>query len=67
MVVRIAGRRMYLWRAVDHESEILDILVQGRRDKHAELRLMHKLLRKQSIAPKLLTATWVPTTRRFAT
>src|SRR5437016_4163505 len=28
MVVRIAGKRMYLWRAVDHEGEVLDILVQ---------------------------------------
>src|SRR5258707_14543772 len=28
MVVRIARKRMYLWRAVDHEGEILDILVQ---------------------------------------
>src|ERR1700704_1607128 len=28
MVVRIAGKRMYLWRAVDHEGEILDMLVQ---------------------------------------
>jgi putative transposase len=35
MVVRIAGRRMYLWRAVDHEGEILDMLVQRRLDKHA--------------------------------
>jgi len=33
MVVRIAGRRMYLWRAVDHEGEILDMLVQRWRDK----------------------------------
>jgi transposase-like protein len=32
MVVRIAGERMYLWRAVDHEGEILDMLVQRRRD-----------------------------------
>src|SRR6185503_4992280 len=31
MVVRIAGKRMYLWRAVDHEGEVLDILVQRRR------------------------------------
>jgi putative transposase len=31
MVVRIAGKRMYLWRAVDHEGEILDVLVQRRR------------------------------------
>src|SRR5215469_12491884 len=43
MVVRIAGRRMYLWRAVDHEGEVLDMLVQWRRDKHATLRLMRKL------------------------
>ena len=30
MVVRIAGKRMYLWRAVDHEGEVLDMLVQSR-------------------------------------
>jgi transposase-like protein len=30
---------MYLWRAVDHEGEVLDMLVQRRRDKRAELRL----------------------------
>ena len=32
MVVPIAGKRMYLWRAVDHEGEVLDMLVQRRRD-----------------------------------
>src|SRR5215208_29171 len=55
MVVRIAGKRMYLWRAVDHEGEVLDMLVQRRREKRAALRLMRKLLRKQGFAPKLLT------------
>src|SRR5215468_506549 len=45
MVVRIAGERMYLWRAVDHE--VLDMLVQRRRDSRAALRLMRKLLKKQ--------------------
>ena len=54
MVVRIAGKRMYLWRAVDHEGEILDMLVQRRRDKRAALRLMRNLLKKQGFAPKLL-------------
>src|SRR5215831_1398718 len=44
MVVRIAGKRMYLWRAVDHEGEVLDMLVQRRRDTQAALRLMRKLL-----------------------
>ncbi len=55
MVVRIAGKHMYLWRAVDHEGEILDMLVQRRRDKRAALRLMRKLLRKQGFAPKRVT------------
>jgi putative transposase len=55
MVVRIAGRRMYLWRAVDHEGEVLDMLVQRRRDTRAALRLMRKLLRNQGFVPKLLT------------
>jgi transposase-like protein len=55
MVVRIAGKRMYLWRAVDHEGEVLDMLVQRRRDKRAALRLMRKLLRKQGFTPKFLT------------
>ena len=54
MVVRIAGVRMYLWRAVDHEGEVLDMLVQRRRDSRAALRLMRKPLKKQGFAPKLL-------------
>src|SRR5690348_11388471 len=54
MVVRIAGERMYLWRAVDHEGEVLDMLVQRRRDCRAAMRLMRKLLKKQGFAPKLL-------------
>jgi transposase-like protein len=45
---------MYLWRAVDSEGEILDMLVQSRRDKGAALRLVRKLLKKQGFAPKVL-------------
>src|SRR5712675_1110696 len=55
MVVRIAGKHMYLWRAIDYEGEVLDMLVQRRRDKRAALRLMRKLLRKQGFTPKSLT------------
>src|SRR6202171_4905022 len=55
MVVRIAGKHMYLWRAVDHEGEVLEMLVQRRRNKRAALRLMRKLLRKQGFAPKRVT------------
>jgi transposase-like protein len=54
MVVRIAGERMYLWRAVDHEGEVLDMLVQRRRDSPAALRLIRKLLKKQGFVPKML-------------
>ena len=53
MVVRIAGEPMYLWRAVDHEGEVLDMLVQRRRDTRAALRLMRKLLKKQGFAPQV--------------
>jgi putative transposase len=55
MVVRIAGRHMYLWRAVDHEGEVLEILVQRRRDRSAAVKLMRKLLRKQGFAPTRVT------------
>jgi transposase-like protein len=48
IVVRIAGERMYLWRAVDHESEVLDMQVQRRRDTRAAQRLMRKRLKKHN-------------------
>src|ERR671912_1239293 len=51
MVVSIQGKRMYLWRAVDSEGEVLDLLVQAKRDTKAALRLMRKLLKKQGYAP----------------
>src|SRR5271154_1835337 len=43
--LKIAGRMVYLWRAVDAEGEVLDVLVQSKRDKHAALKLMRKLLK----------------------
>ena len=54
MVVRIAGQHMYLWRAVDDGGEVLDMLVQKRRDKRAALKLMKKLLKNQAIHPESL-------------
>jgi putative transposase len=54
MVAVIGGRRMYLWRAVDDEGEVLDILVQKQRDKAAAVKLMRKLLKKQGFAPSVL-------------
>ena len=54
LAVKIAGRRFWLWRAVDDEGEVLDLLVQPRRDKAAALKLMRKLLKKQGFAPDVL-------------
>ncbi len=54
MVVSIAGRGMYIWRAVDSEGEVLDVLVQPRRDKAAALKLLRKLLKGQGFAPTVI-------------
>ena len=54
MAVMIAGSQFCLWRAVDDEGEVLDLLVQGRRDKAAAVKLMRKLLKKQGFAPDVL-------------
>ena len=47
--LKIDGRMLYLWRAVDAEGEVLDVLVQSKRNKDAALKLMRKLLRKYGI------------------
>jgi putative transposase len=52
MFVRIGGKRMYLWRAIDAEGEVLEVLVQAKRDKRAALKLIRKLLRKHGAAPE---------------
>ena len=45
---------VYLWRAVDAEGEVLDVLVQSKRNKHAALKLMRKLLKKYAFVPERL-------------
>src|SRR4051794_3467282 len=45
--IRIAGRKHWLWRAVDQDGTVLDVLVQSRRDKRAAERLLRKLLKRQ--------------------
>lgn len=54
MVVKIRGQRMFLWRAVDDEGEVLDVLVQKRRNKAAALKLLRKLLKNQGIHPETI-------------
>jgi putative transposase len=54
--LKIDGRMAYLWRAVDAEGEVLDVLVQSKRNKRAALKLMRKLLKKYCFVPdKLVT------------
>ena len=59
MVCAIGGRRMYLWRAVDDEGEVLDLVVQPRRDTEAALKLFRRLLHNQSVGSRTITtAVW---------
>jgi transposase-like protein len=52
--LKIDGRMVYLWRAVDAEGEVLDVLVQSKRNKPAALKLMRKLLKKYAFVPERL-------------
>src|ERR1700689_564210 len=52
--LKIDGRMVYLWRAVDAEGEVLDVLVQSKRNKPAPLKLIRKLLKKYAFAPERL-------------
>jgi putative transposase len=54
VVVKIAGKKHWLWRAVDQDGTVLDILVQSRRDKQAAKRLLRKLLKKQCRPPRVM-------------
>ena len=52
MMVKIRGHRMWMWRAVDDEGEVLDVLVQKRRNTAAALKLLSKLLKSQGVRPE---------------
>src|SRR3954468_17274852 len=54
VVVKIAGQKHWLWRAVDQDGVVLDVLVQSRRDKRAAERLLRKLLKKRCRAPRVM-------------
>ena len=49
--VTINGRRQYLWRAVDQDGDVIDIIVQPRRDGRAARRFFRKLLKSQRQEP----------------
>ena len=54
VLLSIAGKKHWLWRAVDQEGFVLDVLVQSRCDKKAAKRLFRELLKKQGRAPRVL-------------
>ena len=54
MVVKIGGQRMYLWRAVDDEGEVLDMLVQKRRNRQAATKLLRRLLGNCGVHPETI-------------
>ena len=58
--VSTTGKRMYLWRAVDGEDEVLDILIQPRRNKKAALKLMRRLLKKKGFVPDTFITDKLP-------
>jgi transposase-like protein len=58
--VSINGKNVCLWRAVDCEGEVLDVLVQSRRNKRAALKLMRKLLESQGFSPDAVVTDKLP-------
>ncbi|QRM56785.1 IS6 family transposase [Sinorhizobium sp. BG8] len=54
VVITIRGRRYWLWRAVDQDGFVLDVLVQSRRNAKAAKRLMRKLLKDQGQPPRVM-------------
>jgi transposase-like protein len=54
MVSTIAGERVWIWRAVDDEGEVLDMIVQKRRDTGAAVRFLRRLLKNQHVEPQVI-------------
>src|SRR5919205_749200 len=69
VLLKIRGKRHWLWRAVDQDGIVLDILVQGRRDQHAAERFLHRVLEgEDGIQPRVVItdklASYVPAIKR---
>ncbi|MVA49138.1 IS6 family transposase, partial [Agrobacterium vitis] len=54
VVITIGGRKHWLWRAVDQDGFVIDVLVQSRRNAKAAKRLMRKLVKAQGRAPRVM-------------
>jgi len=52
VIVTVQGERRYLWRAVEQDDNVIDILVQKRKDKQAAKRFFRKMLKHQGWSPR---------------
>ncbi len=59
-IVAVRGERRYLWRAVDQDGDILDILVQKYKNKQAVSRFFKKLMKGQSRSARLIVTDKLP-------
>ena len=54
VVISMKGKKHWLWRAVDSKGNVLDVLVQSKRDTKAAKRLLRKLLKQQGRSPRVM-------------
>ena len=62
--MKINGERHYLWRAVDHEGEVLESYVTKKRDKKAALKFMKKAMRRHGSPNEIVTDKLGPTVQQ---
>jgi putative transposase len=55
MVLAIGGEHVWIWRAIDDEGEVMDMIVQKRRDAGAALRCLRRLMKNQNVEPDVIT------------
>jgi putative transposase len=60
MAVKVGGKRMWLWRTVDDEGEVLDVLLQKHRNKRATLKRLRKLLKDTGLHPEPIVTDGLP-------
>jgi putative transposase len=53
--VKVNGKLCYLWRAVDHEGEVLEAVITAKRDKAAALKLLKRIMKKYGRPRKIVT------------
>ena len=59
-IVTVRGERLYLWRAVDQDGDVLDILVQKRKDKQSAVRFFKKLMKGQGCSARKIVTDKLP-------